>query len=71
MPERMVKAGPVARVECLVEGDALKLDHDVLMAGEPYAVLSNLPYNVGTALFTRWLGGEAWPPAWTSLTLMF
>jgi 16S rRNA (adenine1518-N6/adenine1519-N6)-dimethyltransferase len=39
--------------------------------GEPYAVVANLPYNVGTALFTRWLSGEAWPPAWTSLTLMF
>jgi 16S rRNA (adenine1518-N6/adenine1519-N6)-dimethyltransferase len=39
--------------------------------GEPYAVVANLPYNVGTALFTRWLGGEAWPPLWTSLTLMF
>lgn len=54
----------------VVEGDALKLDHDALM-GEPYAVLSNLPYNVGTALFTRWLGGQQWPPRWTSLTLMF
>ena len=54
----------------VIEGDALKLDHDALM-GEPYAVLSNLPYNVGTALFVRWLGGEAWPPRWTSLTLMF
>ncbi len=54
----------------VIEGDALKLDHDALM-GEPYAVLSNLPYNVGTALFVRWLGGEAWPPQWTSLTLMF
>ena len=55
----------------VVEGDALKLDHDALMAGEPFAVLSNLPYNVGTALFVRWLGGETWPPRWTSLTLMF
>jgi len=54
----------------VIEGDALKLDHDELM-GEPYAVAANLPYNVGTALFTRWLGGEAWPPRWTSLTLMF
>jgi 16S rRNA (adenine1518-N6/adenine1519-N6)-dimethyltransferase len=54
----------------VIEGDALKLDHDALM-GEPYAVLSNLPYNVGTALFVRWLGGETWPPRWTSLTLMF
>jgi 16S rRNA (adenine1518-N6/adenine1519-N6)-dimethyltransferase len=54
----------------VIEGDALGLDHDALM-GEPYRVLSNLPYNVGTALFIRWLGGEAWPPRWTSLTLMF
>ncbi|MFW2351544.1 16S rRNA (adenine(1518)-N(6)/adenine(1519)-N(6))-dimethyltransferase RsmA [Qipengyuania sp.] len=55
----------------VIEGDALKLDHSELMGGEPFAVLSNLPYNVGTALFVRWLGGEAWPPQWTSLTLMF
>ncbi len=55
----------------VVEGDALRLDHAALMGGEPFAVLSNLPYNVGTALFVRWLGGEAWPPLWTSLTLMF
>ena len=54
----------------VVQGDALKLDHDDLM-GEPYAVAANLPYNVGTALFTNWLGGETWPPRWTSLTLMF
>lgn len=54
----------------LIEGDALALDHAELM-GEPFAVIANLPYNVGTALFTRWLGGEQWPPLWTSLTLMF
>ena len=54
----------------VIEGDALALDHDALM-GEPYAVVANLPYNVGTALFTRWLSGEIWPPQWTSLTLMF
>ncbi|MFZ9395306.1 MAG: 16S rRNA (adenine(1518)-N(6)/adenine(1519)-N(6))-dimethyltransferase RsmA [Erythrobacter sp.] len=54
----------------VIEGDALKLEHDGLM-GEPYAVVANLPYNVGTALFTRWLGGDSWPPRWTSLTLMF
>ena len=34
-------------------------------------VVANLPYNVGTALLVRWLGGEAWPPWWRSLTLMF
>lgn len=59
----------------VIEGDAMKLDHDAAM-GEPYAVVANLPYNVGTALFVRWLGGSrgnenAWPPQWTSLTLMF
>ncbi|HAU21689.1 MAG TPA: 16S rRNA (adenine(1518)-N(6)/adenine(1519)-N(6))-dimethyltransferase, partial [Erythrobacter sp.] len=54
----------------VVEGDALKLNHDELM-GEPFVVVANLPYNVGTALFTRWLGSESWPPLWTSLTLMF
>jgi 16S rRNA (adenine1518-N6/adenine1519-N6)-dimethyltransferase len=55
----------------VIEGDALKLDHAPLMQGEPFHVVSNLPYNVGTALFVRWLGGEAWPPPWRSLTLMF
>ena len=55
----------------VIEGDALKLDHAAIMKGEPFAVLSNLPYNVGTALFVKWLGGESWPPQWTSLTLMF
>ena len=59
----------------VIEGDAMKLDHDATM-GEPYAVVANLPYNVGTALFVRWLAGpkgneNAWPPKWTSLTLMF
>ena len=33
------------------------------MDGAPFHVLSNLPYNVGTALFVKWLGGENWPPA--------
>ena len=55
----------------VIEGDALKLDHAELIGGEPFHVLSNLPYNVGTALFVRWLGGESWPPPWLSLTLMF
>lgn len=54
----------------VIEGDAMKLGHDATM-GEPYAVVANLPYNVGTALFTRWLSGQQWPPQWTSLTLMF
>lgn len=54
----------------VIQGDALHLNHDEIM-GEPYHIASNLPYNVGTELFTRWLGREAWPPLWRSLTLMF
>jgi len=55
----------------VIEGDAMKLDHDTIMQSEPYHVVSNLPYNVGTALFVGWLSGEHWPPQWRSLTLMF
>ncbi|AWW75305.1 16S rRNA (adenine(1518)-N(6)/adenine(1519)-N(6))-dimethyltransferase [Erythrobacter sp. KY5] len=55
----------------VIEGDAMKLDHGAIMEGEPFHVLSNLPYNVGTALFVKWLSGAEWPPQWRSLTLMF
>jgi 16S rRNA (adenine1518-N6/adenine1519-N6)-dimethyltransferase len=34
-------------------------------------IISNLPYNVGTALLTGWLATPDWPPWWRSLTLMF
>ncbi len=53
-----------------IEGDALAIDHTALF-DEPFAVVANLPYNVGTALLVDWLSGEDWPPAWSSLTLMF
>jgi 16S rRNA (adenine1518-N6/adenine1519-N6)-dimethyltransferase len=54
----------------VIEGDALRIDPATLF-DEPYAIVANLPYNVGTALFTRWLSGETWPLRWSSLTLMF
>ena len=54
----------------LIEGDALAIDEPATL-GEGAHVVANLPYNVGTALLLRWLGGEAWPPWWASLTLMF
>ncbi|EIZ78762.1 dimethyladenosine transferase [Novosphingobium sp. Rr 2-17] len=54
----------------VIEGDALKIDPATLFDG-PYHIVSNLPYNVGTVLFTGWLSGETWPPQWASLTLMF
>jgi 16S rRNA (adenine1518-N6/adenine1519-N6)-dimethyltransferase len=55
----------------VIHGDAMKLDHGAIMEGEAFHVLSNLPYNVGTALFVGWLSGAHWPPQWQSLTLMF
>ena len=54
----------------VIEGDAMKIAPASLFDG-PYHIVANLPYNVGTALFTGWLSGEAWPPQWRSLTLMF
>jgi 16S rRNA (adenine1518-N6/adenine1519-N6)-dimethyltransferase len=54
----------------LIEGDALELPLAKVMPG-PCHIVSNLPYNVGTALLIGWLGGKAWPPQWLSLTLMF
>lgn len=42
---------------------------DVLPAGGH--IIANLPYNVGTALLVGWLTPPAWPPRWSSLTLMF
>ena len=53
----------------IIEDDALRIEERTLV-GEGAHVVANLPYNVGTALFLRWLG-EAWPPWWRSLTLMF
>jgi len=51
----------------VVQGDALSERPEI---AAPWRVVSNLPYNVGTELFARWMEGP-WPPAWESLTLMF
>ena len=53
----------------IVEGDAMKIDERTEV-GDGVHVVANLPYNIGTALLLRWLGGP-WPPWWRSLTLMF
>ena len=53
----------------LIEGDALEIDAPALFAGRPH-IVSNLPYNVGTALLIGWLSSD-WQPWWQSLTLMF
>lgn len=56
----------------VIEDDALELDTGSLFAdavGKPH-IVSNLPYNIGTALLVRWLSAD-WLPWWQSLTLMF
>lgn len=53
----------------VLETDALTVDERA-EAGDGAHIVSNLPYNVGTALLLRWLSGP-WPPWWSSLTLMF
>jgi 16S rRNA (adenine1518-N6/adenine1519-N6)-dimethyltransferase len=53
----------------IIDDDALKIDEPATLGAGAH-VVSNLPYNVGTALLLRWLSGD-WPPWWRSLTLMF
>ncbi|MFA5988543.1 MAG: 16S rRNA (adenine(1518)-N(6)/adenine(1519)-N(6))-dimethyltransferase RsmA [Sphingomonas sp.] len=53
----------------VIEEDALALDPAPLFSGRPH-IVANLPYNIGTALFVRWLSAP-WAPWWSSLTLMF
>jgi 16S rRNA (adenine1518-N6/adenine1519-N6)-dimethyltransferase len=55
----------------VIEADALEFDPRPLAGDGLVRIIANLPYNVGTALLTGWLTGEAWPPWWASLTLMF
>lgn len=59
----------------VVCADALEIDEAGLFeeagGGRPLRVAANLPYNIGTALLVKWLTAQAWPPAWSSLTLMF
>jgi 16S rRNA (adenine1518-N6/adenine1519-N6)-dimethyltransferase len=67
---------PLAELGAAAGGRLTVMERDALEVDEareigPAHIVANLPYNVGTALLVRWLGGEAWPPWWTSLTLMF
>lgn len=58
----------------VITGDALKVDLapylDGVVPGK-LRIIANLPYNVGTELFVRWMTPERWPPWWGSMTLMF
>jgi len=53
----------------IIEGDALGIGEEAINAKGTH-VVANLPYNIGTPLLLKWLSG-AWPPWWSSLTLMF
>lgn len=57
----------------VINADALKVNFAELAGPEagPLRIVSNLPYNVGTALLIGWITTDGWPPAWESLTLMF
>ena len=54
----------------VIADDAMAVDERALL-GEPAHIVSNLPYNIGTALLVRWLTADPWPPWWPTLTLMF
>jgi 16S rRNA (adenine1518-N6/adenine1519-N6)-dimethyltransferase len=56
----------------VISGDALDIDLPVLLQTralpKPWAIVANLPYNVGTALLLRWLADGS---AFSTLVLMF
>jgi 16S rRNA (adenine1518-N6/adenine1519-N6)-dimethyltransferase len=55
----------------IIQGDALEVDEAALLEGRRAHVVSNLPYNVGTALLLKWLTPPVWPSWFIDLTLMF
>jgi 16S rRNA (adenine1518-N6/adenine1519-N6)-dimethyltransferase len=58
----------------IIAGDALAITPENLTQA-PYRIVSNLPYNIGTALLTNWLDvgwqNGIWSPRFLSMTLMF
>ena len=54
----------------VISADALELEENKILP-PGVRIAANLPYNVGTALLIKWLSADAWPPVWSSLTLMF
>ncbi len=54
----------------VIGGDALEQDWRRIVSGNA-KIVANLPYNISTALLTRWLADAEWPPWFQSLTLMF
>jgi len=59
----------------VVEGDALEIDVAELARAHGLRgrarICANLPYNVATALLTRWIEAEPWPSVFDRYVLMF
>ena len=58
----------------IIACDALRVAAQTLVekaGGAPVRIVANLPYNIATALLTRWLEAEPWPPFYDRLILMF
>jgi 16S rRNA (adenine1518-N6/adenine1519-N6)-dimethyltransferase len=60
----------------IVGGDAFAVDLATLVRAHdgpsgPARIVSNLPYNIGTGLLTRWLETTPWPPWFDRMVLMF
>ena len=55
----------------IISADALTIDWNSLGIVGPCRIIANLPYNIGTLLLTRWIGGESWPPPFEAFVLMF
>jgi 16S rRNA (adenine1518-N6/adenine1519-N6)-dimethyltransferase len=55
----------------IIAGDALSNDILAFIADKSARVVSNLPYNISTALLVKWLAEEPWPPWFDRLVLMF
>lgn len=59
----------------VVADDALEIDLPDLLAREgvatPARICANLPYNIATALLTRWIETEPWPSVFDRYVLMF
>lgn len=54
-------------------GDALTTDWPSLIGGAAgeAIIVANLPYGIASALLTRWLDTEPWPPWYRRMALMF
>ncbi|MEQ1818752.1 MAG: 16S rRNA (adenine(1518)-N(6)/adenine(1519)-N(6))-dimethyltransferase RsmA [Terricaulis sp.] len=52
----------------IIQGDALDANEEEITQGARTAMISNLPYNVGTPLLVKWLKAGAWRG---DMTLMF